>query len=38
MLDRKEGVTVIDVRRPEDYAKSHIPATAPALLYLPTSL
>lgn len=24
MLDRKKNVTVIDVRRPEDYAKSHI--------------
>jgi rhodanese-related sulfurtransferase len=25
MLGRKENVAVIDVRRPEDYAKSHIP-------------
>lgn len=25
MLDRKQPVTVVDVRRPEDYAKRHIP-------------
>lgn len=25
MLDRRENVTVIDVRRPDDFAKSHIP-------------
>ena len=26
MLDRNEGVTIIDVRQPADYAKSHIPS------------
>lgn len=25
MLDRKEDITIIDVRRPEEYARSHIP-------------
>lgn len=25
MLDRKEEITIIDVRHPEEYAKSHIP-------------
>lgn len=25
MLDRNEGVTIIDVRQPADYTKSHIP-------------